>query len=286
MKLMRIGQRGHERPAVVADDGTVRDVSSLVPDFDPAFFANGGLSRLAGAAARTDLRRISLDGERIGAPIAQPTKIVCIGLNYVAHADESRIAPPEEPPVFFKAPDCMVGPNDDVLLPIGGEKTDWEVELAVVMGAPARYLPDEDSARQVIAGYAISNDVSERAFQLERGGQWVKGKSCETFNPFGPVLVTSDEIEDVQSLDLSCKVNGETMQHSNTRNMIFGVHHIVWYLSQFMVLQPGDVINTGTPEGVALGQDAPRYLAEGDRMKLAIDGLGEQEQLCRRATLP
>jgi 2-keto-4-pentenoate hydratase/2-oxohepta-3-ene-1,7-dioic acid hydratase in catechol pathway len=211
--------------------------------------------------------------------------VVCIGLNYADHATESGSDMPAEPVVFFKAPNTVVGPNDDVLLPVGGDKTDWEIELGVVIGSEARYLPNADAAAKVIAGYTISNDVSERAFQLERGGQWVKGKSCETFNPLGPWLVTPDEIADPQSLDLWLTVNGESVQNSTTANMIFGVDYLVWYLSQFMVLEPGDLINTGTPAGVGLGLHPPRYLRPGDVMELGITRLGRQRQQCRRAVV-
>jgi 2-keto-4-pentenoate hydratase/2-oxohepta-3-ene-1,7-dioic acid hydratase in catechol pathway len=285
MKLLRIGPAGGERPAALADDGTVHDASAIAPDdFGPRFLADGGLERLADALAQGELPAIDVGGQRIGAPITRPGKVVCIGLNYADHAAESGMALPEEPVVFFKASNTVVGPFDEVLLPIGSEKTDWEVELGVVIGAPARYLEDEAAAEAVIAGYCISNDISERAFQLERGGQWVKGKSCETFNPLGPWLVTPDEVGDVDSLRMWLEVNGERVQDGTTRTMVFGVRHLVWYLSQFMVLEPGDLINTGTPAGVGLGFDPPRYLREDDVMELSIDGLGTQRQVCRRAT--
>jgi 2-keto-4-pentenoate hydratase/2-oxohepta-3-ene-1,7-dioic acid hydratase in catechol pathway len=285
MKLLRIGPAGAERPAVLADDGTVRDAASVaLEDYGPAFLATGGLQRLADALAAGDLPVIDVVGHRIGAPITRPGKLACIGLNYADHAAESGMELPAEPVVFFKATNTVVGPDDDVLLPIGGEKTDWEVELGVVIGAEARYLEDEAAAADVIAGYCVSNDVSERAFQLERGGQWVKGKSCETFNPLGPWLVTPDEIDDLGSLSLWLEVDGERVQDGSTADMVFGVHHLVWYLSQFMVLEPGDLINTGTPAGVGLGFDPPRYLREGDVMELSIEGLGTQRQVCKRAT--
>jgi 2-keto-4-pentenoate hydratase/2-oxohepta-3-ene-1,7-dioic acid hydratase in catechol pathway len=285
MKLLRIGPAGAERPAVLADDGTVHDASAIAPDdFGPRFLADGAIERLAEALAAGQLPALDVAGQRIGAPITRPGKVVCIGLNYADHAAESGMALPEEPVVFFKASNTVVGPGDDVLLPIGGEKTDWEVELGVVIGAPARYLEDESAAEAVIAGYCVSNDVSERAFQLERGGQWVKGKSCETFNPLGPWLVTPDEVADVGALGMWLEVNGERVQDGTTKTMVFGVPHLVWYLSQFMVLEPGDLINTGTPAGVGLGFDPPRYLREGDVMELSIERLGTQRQVCRRAS--
>jgi 2-keto-4-pentenoate hydratase/2-oxohepta-3-ene-1,7-dioic acid hydratase in catechol pathway len=285
VKLLRIGPAGAERPAVLADDGTVFDASAVAgDDYGPRFLARGGIDRLADALAGGDLPVMDASGQRIGAPIIRPGKVICIGLNYADHAAESGMPLPEEPVVFFKASNTVVGPNDDVLLPIGGEKTDWEVELGVVIGAQARYLEDEAAAEAVIAGYCVSNDVSERAFQLERGGQWVKGKSCETFNPLGPWLVTPDEVGDLDSLGLWLDVNGERVQDGTTKNMVFNVPYLVWYLTQFMVLEPGDLINTGTPAGVGLGFDPPRYLHEGDVMELSIDGLGTQRQVCERAT--
>jgi 2-keto-4-pentenoate hydratase/2-oxohepta-3-ene-1,7-dioic acid hydratase in catechol pathway len=285
MKLLRIGPAGDERPAVLADDGTIHDASTIATDdFGPGFLAEGGLDRLADALAQGELPTIDIAGQRIAAPITRPGKVVCIGLNYADHAAESGMALPEEPVVFFKAPNTVVGPNDDVLLPIGSEKTDWEVELGVVIGSQARYLEDETAAGAVIAGYCVSNDVSERAFQLERGGQWVKGKSCETFNPLGPWLVTPDEVGDVDSLGMWLEVNDERVQDGTTKTMVFNVPHLIWYLSQFMVLEPGDLINTGTPAGVGLGFEPPRYLREGDVMELSIEGLGTQRQVCARAT--
>jgi 2-keto-4-pentenoate hydratase/2-oxohepta-3-ene-1,7-dioic acid hydratase in catechol pathway len=261
---------------VLRDDGTVVDVSSLVDDYDGAFLAGGGLDRLRGGLPGADLPVVDTDQERIGPCVARPPKIVCIGLNYVDHAEESNLAVPTEPVVFYKAPNTVVGPYDDVHIPRGSEKTDWEVELGVVIGREARYLPDESAARDVVAGYAVSHDVSERAFQFDRGGQWVKGKSCETFNPLGPWLVTPDEAGDVGSLALSLSVNGETMQSGSTADMIFTVDHVVWYLSQFMVLEPGDLINTGTPAGVGMARQ--RYLRDGDVTELEVSGLGRQRQ--------
>jgi 2,4-diketo-3-deoxy-L-fuconate hydrolase len=281
MKLLRVGPPELERPCLLRPDGSIIDVSDKVSDYDGGFFANGVIERLRGVENGVVVSHEA----RVGAPIARPSKVVCIGINYADHAEESGSDIPAEPVVFLKAPNTVVGPNDDVLLPVGGEKTDWEIELGVVIGAQARYLPDVDAAARVIAGYTISNDVSERAFQLERGGQWVKGKSCETFNPLGPWLVTPDEIAGPQSLDLWLTVNGECVQNSTTANMIFSVNHLVWYLSQFMVLEPGDLINTGTPAGVGLGLHPPRYLRPGDVMELGITGLGRQRQQCRRAVV-
>jgi 2,4-didehydro-3-deoxy-L-rhamnonate hydrolase len=284
VKLLRYGPFGEERPAVLVADGRAIDVGDLVEDFDQRFFATGGIDRLrqalAGDAARTE---IDLDGQRIGAPIAKPYLVIGIGLNYADHAAETGAAIPTEPVVFNKAPSSVIGPNDDVLLPPGSADTDWEVELAVVIGSRARYLADEQAAFGCIAGYTIANDVSERRNQKDRGGQWVKGKSAETFNPIGPWLVTPDEAGDVGKLRLRLDVNGTTMQDSTTASMIFGVGHLVWYLSQFMVLEPGDLINTGTPSGVGAGRKPPVFLNEGDVMELSVEGLGSQRQQVRRA---
>jgi 2-keto-4-pentenoate hydratase/2-oxohepta-3-ene-1,7-dioic acid hydratase in catechol pathway len=277
MKLMRIGPVGAERP-VVLDGQEARDASSLVADFDRAWWTNGGRERLTVALSEGRLPRAEIDGQRIGAPVARPGKVVCIGLNYRDHAAETGAAIPNEPIIFMKGSDTVIGPNDMVLIPRKSVKTDWEVELAVIIGSPARYLDAAADAWRVIGGYAIANDVSEREFQLERGGQWDKGKSCETFNPLGPWLVTPDEIEDPHALRMGLSVNGETRQNGSTANMIFGVDQVIWYLSQFMVLEPGDVINTGTPAGVALGLPDHPYLRSGDVMELWIDGLGRQRQ--------
>ena len=285
MYLMRVGAPGAEKPVVRVDDDRYVDVSDLVTDFDEAFFGGGGLRLLAGpvaeriAAGETE----PFGGRRIGAPIARPHQILCIGLNYRDHAAETGAQPPAEPILFLKTPDTVVGPDDEVLVPRGSTKTDWEVELAVVIGSEARYLDDEDAAAACIAGYAISNDVSEREFQLERGGQWDKGKNCETFNPLGPWLVTADDVPDPQALGLRLWVNGEQRQDGTTADMIFGVTHLVHYLSQFMVLRPGDVINTGTPAGVALGAPGTPFLRAGDVVELEIDGLGRQRQVLGQA---
>jgi 2-keto-4-pentenoate hydratase/2-oxohepta-3-ene-1,7-dioic acid hydratase in catechol pathway len=277
MRLMRIGPVGAERP-VLLDGDEALDASSVVTDFDRTWWTNGGPERLAAARSEGRLPRAAIEGQRIGAPVTRPGKIVCIGLNYRDHAAETGAAIPEEPIIFMKSPDTVIGPNDTVLIPRKSIKTDWEVELAVIIGSRARYLDGPADAWSVIGGYAIANDVSEREFQLERGGQWDKGKSCETFNPLGPWLVTPDEIEDPHALRMGLSVNGETRQNGSTQNMIFGVDHVIWYLSQFMVLEPGDVINTGTPAGVALGLPDHPYLRSGDVMELWIEGLGRQRQ--------
>ena len=285
MRLIRIGEVGEEIPAALISDDVALDLSTaLSGDLAGEALSRRGREQIGQAIEEGALPQIQVSDVRLGPPVPRPSKLVCIGLNYADHAAESGAAPPDEPIVFFKAPNTVVGPHDEILLPIGGEKTDWEVELAVVIGDTARYLPDQDTALDVIAGYCVSHDVSERAFQLERGGQWVKGKSCETFNPLGPWLVTTDELEDVSDLNLWLDVNGNPMQRGTTADLIFPVPYLVWYLSQFMVLEPGDVINTGTPAGVALGMETPRYLKEGDVVELGIDRLGQQRTTCRQAT--
>jgi 2-keto-4-pentenoate hydratase/2-oxohepta-3-ene-1,7-dioic acid hydratase in catechol pathway len=279
MKLTRYGDPGRERPAVLTGDDTLVDVSAHVHDYDERFFAEGGIERLRAlvdGGGLDGLPTVAAGEVRIGAPIARPEKIVCIGLNYADHAEEAGFPIPSEPTVFIKAPNTIVGPNDEVAIPPGAERVDWEVELAIVIGERCRYLPDEAAAQRAIAGFAIANDFSERAYQLERGGEWAKGKSCETFNPLGPYLATPDEIADVQQLDMWLTVNGEPMQRSSTSNMLFSAAHIVWYLSQFMVLEPGDLIDTGTPGGVGNLQRPPRFLSPGDVVELGIDGLGTQ----------
>ncbi|MGW8482467.1 fumarylacetoacetate hydrolase family protein [Microbacterium sp. NPDC055903] len=285
MELLRLGAAGEERPFVRDDAGTIRDLSALTADIDGAFLAADGIARIRAALAAGSLPVAEgIAGLRIGAPIARPQAVVCIGMNYAAHAAESGALPPAQPVVFFKHPNTVVGPDDDVLLPPGAEKVDWEVELAVVIGRRARYLASPADADAVIAGYTVSNDVSERAFQIEvSGGQWSKGKCAETFNPLGPVLVPADEV-DPQSLRLRSRVNGEPRQDSSTSDMVFGVRELVHHLSQYMVLEPGDVINTGTPEGVALSGRFP-YLADGDEMRIEIEGLGAQRQRVRRVVI-
>jgi 2-keto-4-pentenoate hydratase/2-oxohepta-3-ene-1,7-dioic acid hydratase in catechol pathway len=262
---------------VVDADGTIRDLSTVTADIDGQFLA-ARLTAASDALSRGVLPTIATDGLRIGAPIARPGKVVCIGLNYRDHAAETGQAVPTRPIVFMKDPSTVVGPHDNVRIPRGSAKTDWEVELAVVIGARARYLASPSDASGVVAGYAISNDVSEREFQLELSSQWDIGKSCETFNPLGPWLVTADEVADPQRLRLRLSVNGQLRQDGTTADLVFGVDHLVWYLSQYMVLEPGDVINTGTPAGVALGRPDHPYLRAGDVVETEIDGLGRQRQ--------
>jgi 2,4-diketo-3-deoxy-L-fuconate hydrolase len=280
MKLMRIGDAGAERPVVRVDDEHYIDVSDVVPDFDEAFFRSGGVTKIREVAARrTESGRFErFSGERIGAPFARPHQIVCVGLNYADHAHETGQAIPTEPILFNKAPNTLVGPNDDVRIPRDSVKTDWEVELGVVIGARASYLDSEEGALSAIAGFVLVNDLSERAFQNERGGQWVKGKSAETFNPAGPWLATPDEFEDLRDLELWLDVSGIRRQTGSTKTMIFDPLYIVRYISQFMVLEPGDLINTGTPPGVGLGMKPEQYLRPGDIMELGIAGLGSQRQ--------
>lgn len=282
MKLLRIGPAGEERPAVLAGDGRLLDLSGVATDLDGDFFAAGGLARIRAALDADALPAVATHSAagtpRIGAPVARPGKVICVGLNYRDHAEETGAAIPPRPVVFMKDPATVVGPHDAVRIPRGSVKTDWEVELAVVIGARARYLDSPEDAPAVIAGYAVSHDVSEREFQLEYSSQWDLGKSCETFNPLGPWLVTADEAGDPQSLGMRLSVNGVRRQDGHTKNMIFEVNHLVWYLSQYMVLEPGDLINTGTPAGVALGLPDTPYLRAGDVVELGIDGLGEQRQ--------
>jgi 2-keto-4-pentenoate hydratase/2-oxohepta-3-ene-1,7-dioic acid hydratase in catechol pathway len=279
MKLIRFGEAGRERPGVQLDSGARVDASRFVSDYDERFFSEDGLARLAnwvddGAA---EAPRVPANA-RLGAPIGRPNKIVCIGLNYRDHAAETGAQPPSEPVIFFKATTALVGPNDDVVIPKGASKLDWEVELAVIIGRTAKYVSRE-RAIDYVAGYALHNDYSERAFQLERGGQWVKGKSADTFAPIGPYLATRDELPDPQRLAMWLKVNGEDRQRSSTSNMIFGVDALVSYVTEFMTLLPGDVISTGTPAGVGLGmKPEPKYLKPNDVVELGIEGLGEARQ--------
>ncbi|MEU4260433.1 fumarylacetoacetate hydrolase family protein [Streptomyces argenteolus] len=281
MKLLRVGTAGAERPALLDRNGTLRDLSGLVTDIDGDLLADASaLARVREAAQTPEvLPPIDTEGLRIGPPVARIGKIVCIGLNYHDHAAETGAAIPEEPILFLKAPDTVVGPEDTVLVPRGSRKTDWEVELAVVIGRTARSLESAEEALGHVAGYATAHDVSEREFQLERGGTWDKGKNCETFNPLGPWLVTADEVPDPQALPLKLWVNGELKQDGTTADQIFPVGEVVRYLSRFMTLYPGDVINTGTPAGVALGRPEPKpYLRAGDVVELEIEGLGRQRQ--------
>ena len=280
MKLARFGKAGEERPGLLTPAGERIDLSHRFSDWDSKFFTDSGVHKLNGMLGElSEFPRVGVD-IRIGPPIARPGKIICVGLNYRDHAAESGMPIPVEPILFMKAPNTVVGPNDVIELPKGSTKVDWEVELGVVIGKQTRHLEDVAQAGEHIAGYLISHDVSERAFQLERGGQWVKGKSCDTFNPLGPFLLTADELPDPQCLGMSLDVNGMRRQTGNTSTMIFSVFELVRYISQFMTLEPGDLINTGTPPGVGLGMSPPQYLKEGDAVELAIDRLGRQRQVC------
>ena len=282
VRLMRVGAPGAERPVVLDDDDNAYGLSGLTRDIDGAFLAGGGIAGVREALAKGELTVERISGERIGAPIARPQAVVCVGMNYAAHAAESGAAPPERPVIFFKHPNTVVGPNDDVLVPRGAEKVDWEVELGVVIGKRARYLESPEQALDHVAGYVVSNDVSERALQLElSGGQWGKGKCCETFNPLGPWLVPADEV-DPQALGLRSWVNGEIRQDSTTADMVFSVATLIHDISQYMVLEPGDLLNTGTPQGVALSGRFP-YLSVDDVMEIEIDGLGRQRQVLVKA---
>lgn len=280
MRLMRIGDPGRERPVVRVSPSEYIDVSDVTRDFDEAFFGSGGLRMLREAVAKRleEGQTETFAGERIGAPIARPHQILCIGLNYRDHAIETGQEIPDEPILFTKSPNTMIGPNDDVRIPRGSTKPDWEVELGIVIGSRAGYLDSAAAAKDAIAGFVLVNDVSERAFQLERNGQWSKGKSCETFNPTGPWLATVDEFDNAGDLDLWLDVDGVRRQTGSTSNMIFDPYEIVRYLSQFLVLEPGDLIDTGTPPGVGMGFDPPVWLKPGNVMELGITGLGTQRQ--------
>jgi 2,4-didehydro-3-deoxy-L-rhamnonate hydrolase len=281
MKLIRFGPKGFELPGVELEDGMRLDVSSRIEDYSGSFFASNGL-RLLKEWALSDFEGAPVvpDEVRLGPPVARPGKMVCIGLNYSDHARETGAKIPSEPVLFFKATSAIVGPNDELVMPKNSNSTDWEVELAVVIGKKASYI-EETHALEHVAGYVLHNDYSERDFQLKRGGQWVKGKSCDTFAPLGPWLVTPDEVGEVQLLDMWLTVNGKMMQNSSTSNMVFGVPHLISYVSQFMTLEPGDIISTGTPAGVGLGMDPPEYLKEGDIVELGIDGLGSSKQIVK-----
>lgn len=280
MKLCRIGSKGKERPMVAVTGTTFVDVSDVVEDFNPYFFSSGGLNLLKDIVPERLAKGLLLRNfdERIGAPISSPQQIICIGLNYADHATETGAEIPPEPIIFTKAPNTLVGPNDAIKIPKGSSKTDWEIELGVVIKKQARYLESPEQASNHIAGYVLVNDVSEREFQLERQGQWTKGKSCETFNPAGPFLATVDEIDNILDLSMSLSVNGQNMQNSSTRQMIYTPAFLIQYLSQFMVLEAGDLINTGTPAGVGLGKKPQRFLKAGDLVELEIEGLGRQCQ--------
>lgn len=278
MKLIRFGEAGQEKPGVLINDKRI-DVSSIVTDYNEVFFENDGLAKLQEALKNnTSFPEVSND-IRLGSPVARPSKIICIGLNYVDHCEETGAAIPEEPIIFFKSTTSLCGPNDNLIIPKNSDKTDWEVELAFVVGKKASYVAEED-ALDYLAGYCLLNDYSERAFQIERGGQWAKGKGCDTFAPLGPILATADEIEDVNNLSMWLTVNGEKFQNSNTSNLIFKIPFLIHYLSQFMTLLPGDVVSTGTPPGVGLGiKPNPVYIKAGDVIELSIEGLGTSKQV-------
>ncbi|MBM1219083.1 fumarylacetoacetate hydrolase family protein [Ponticoccus sp. SC2-23] len=275
MKLLRFGERGAEKPGMLDAEGNIRDLSGHVDDIAGEVLFDEGLAKLAAIDPET---LPVVDGSpRLGACVAGMTKFICIGLNYADHAAESGMEVPPEPVIFMKANSAICGPNDPIIVPRGSVKTDWEVELAVIIGKPAKYVSEED-ALDYVAGYALTNDVSEREYQIERAGNWTKGKSCDNFGQIGPWLVTRDEVADPQDLAMWCAVNGERMQDGSTKTMVYGVKHLVSYLSNFMTLHPGDVISTGTPPGVGMGMKPQRYLKPGDVVTLGIDGLGEQRQ--------
>ncbi|MBC8719795.1 fumarylacetoacetate hydrolase family protein [Ochrobactrum sp. Marseille-Q0166] len=278
MKFLRYGETGQEKPGLLDADGNIRDLSAHVSDMSGAVLSPEALAKL-GSLDVNALPKVE-GNPRLGPCVAGTGKFICIGLNYADHAAESGMAVPPEPVIFMKATSAIVGPNDDLLIPRGSEKTDWEVELGIVIGKTAKYVSEED-ALDYVAGYCTLHDVSERAFQIERAGQWTKGKSCDTFGPTGPWLVTKDEVADPQDLKMWLTVNGETMQDGSTKTMVYGVRHLVSYLSQFMSLQPGDIISTGTPPGVGMGMKPPRYLKAGDVVELGIEGLGSQKQNVR-----
>jgi 2,4-didehydro-3-deoxy-L-rhamnonate hydrolase len=280
MRLMRIGNPGAERPVIAVDDNSYVDVSDLTADFNEEFFGSNGIERIRpeveARIGRGQLKQLA--GERVGAPFTRPHQIICIGLNYRDHAEETNAQVPPEPIIFTKSPNTLIGPNDSVMIPRKSQKTDWEVELGVLIGKRARYVESVEAAREHIAGYVLVNDVSEREFQIERQGQWSKGKSCETFNPAGPWLVTADEVGDATNLSMRLELNGEVKQNSSTSQMVYDPAFLVHYLSQFLVLEPGDLINTGTPPGVGLGHKPELYLKPGDVMTLSIERLGTATQ--------
>ena len=278
MKLIRFGNVGHEKPGILLKNGKKIDVSAFGEDFDENFFGTEGIERLHLWLVNNKISCPTVEDEtRLGPPMVRPSKIVCIGLNYAKHAAETGMNTPKEPVLFFKSTSALVGPNDDLILPKGSKKTDWEVELALVIGKKASYVNKVDALNHV-AGYVLHNDYSERTFQLEKSGQWVKGKSCDTFAPMGPYIATKDEIKDPNNLNLWLKLNGKMMQNSNTSDFIFNIQMVVSYISQFMTLLPGDVISTGTPFGVGLGLNPPKYLKPGDVVELGIEGLGKARQ--------
>ncbi|MGS0535907.1 fumarylacetoacetate hydrolase family protein [Pseudoalteromonas sp. SaAl2] len=279
MKLVRFGAVGQEKPGILDTNDILRDVSAHINDYDSAFFSNDGLAKLK----TIDISSLPVvaDGVRIAEPVAEVGKMICVGLNYADHAAESGMDVPPEPVLFFKATSSIVGPNDNVELPPKSEKSDWEVELGVVIGKEAKYVSEAD-AMDYVAGFCVVNDLSEREYQIERAGQWCKGKGCDTFGPVGPFLATPDEVQDFNNLSIWLELNGKKVQNGNTNTMVYKVPFLVHYISQFMSLQPGDIISTGTPPGVGLGMQPPLYLKEGDVMRLGIDGLGVQEQTVAR----
>ena len=283
MKLLHYGHRGQEKPAVLDTHGNIRDVSAVVSHFDPDSLTPDSLDKLD-TILSVDIHSLPIvnGNPRIGACVHRPGKFICIGLNYADHAEEAGMSVPPEPIIFFKATSAVMGPNDPVEIPRQSKKTDWEVELGVVIGTHAKYIPEKD-AMDYVAGYCVINDLSERAFQIERQGQWVKGKSCDSFGPIGPYLVTKDEVPNPQNLNMYLDLNGNRMQTGNTSTMVYGVQYLVSYLSQFMSLHPGDIISTGTPPGVGLGMNPPVFLKTGDVMELGIEGLGTQRQTCIQA---
>ncbi len=278
MKLIRFGTEGNEKPGIQLADGNWIDISAFGEDYNEAFFGAGGLDRLEDwlVIHQENCPKIKKE-TRLGPPLVRPSKIVCVGLNYAQHAAESGMAVPKEPVLFFKATSAIVGPNDDLVIPKGSVKTDWEVELSIVIGKKASYVSETD-AYDHIAGYVLHNDYSERAFQLEKEGQWCKGKGCDTFAPLGPFIATKEEVKNPNNLNLWLKLNGETVQNSNTSDFIFNVQEVVSYISQYMTLLPGDIISTGTPFGVGLGFNPPKYLKSGDIVELGIEGLGSSKQ--------
>ena len=281
MKLLRFGIKGNEKPGVQLQNGTRIDVTAFGEDFNENFFGEGGIDRLrTWLVANQSTCPVISDDVRLGAPLTRPSKIVCVGLNYAKHAKEAGMTVPKEPVLFFKSTSAICGPNDDVIIPKHSEKTDWEVELAIVIGKKASYVELEDAEKH-IAGYVLHNDVSERAFQIEKEGQWCKGKGCDTFAPIGPFIATKDEINNPNNLNLWLEVNGKRLQDSSTSDFIFNVQTVVSYISQYMTLLPGDIISTGTPFGVGLGFNPPVYLKPGDVMELGIDGLGTSKQVCK-----
>jgi len=280
MRLIRFGAPDLEKPGVMLNDGRYIDVSDFIPDYDESFFASDQVEELkAYLSGNENLQEISKN-ERLAAPLARPSKIICVGLNYALHAKESGAEVPKEPVLFFKSTTAICGPNDDILIPPGSVKTDYEVELAIVIGKKASYVKQDD-AMDYIFGYCLHNDYSERAYQLERGGQWVKGKSCDHFAPLGPFIITKDEVPDPQNLRLWTRLNGEIVQDSNTNDMVFGVEYLVHYISQFMTLLPGDIISTGTPSGVGMGRKPQRFVNEGDIIEIGVDLLGSSRQIAK-----